>query len=287
MIQFTYEHPKNNDYEGVLTVHVHETASQYYSKEQFPLRLMHKTLMGEIPWHSDLQPGWWSQYTMLTYTTLEVIDNLGNKLIDWKWDPFTHGDIAHQMFEIWSMNNRGSNGIAIGTHNGMTGEWVGPINKGLIKGTLVEASDPQYKDLHKYYNNKTWVKCRQELITTDGSDVIFYEGGGGWTNSIVKESIENYVDSSLIRQTNRTSISINSLIEEVSIDGPVKWLHLDVEGLDDKLILSIKEELLPELLVYENENIGDESNDMVRTYLESKGYIVHNSNRNVIALRNN
>jgi hypothetical protein len=189
------------------------------------------------------------------------------------------------MFEIWSMNNRGSNGIAIGTHNGMTGEWVGPINKGLIKGTLVEASDPQYKDLHKYYNNKTWVKCRKELVTTDGSDVIFYEGGGGWTNSIVKESIENYVDSSLIRQTNRTSISINTLIEEVSVDGPVKWLHLDVEGLDDKLILSIKEELLPELLVYENENIGDESNDMVRTYLESKGYVVHNSNRNVIALR--
>ena len=34
-----------------------------------------------------------------------------------------------------------------------------------------------------------------------------------------------------------------------------------------------------------NENIGDESNDIVRTYLESKGYIVHNSNRNVIALR--
>jgi hypothetical protein len=175
MIQFTYEHPKNNDYEGVLTVHVHETASQYYSKEQFPLRLMHKTLMGEIPWHSDLQPGWWSQYTMLTYTTLEVIDNLGNKLIDWKWDPFTHGDIAHQMFEIWSMNNRGSNGIAIGTHNGMTGEWVGPINKGLIKGTLVEASELQFNDLYKFYNNKTWVKCRKELVTTDGSDVIFYE----------------------------------------------------------------------------------------------------------------
>jgi hypothetical protein len=93
------------------------------------------------------------------------------------------------------------------------------------------------------------------------------------------------VDSSSIKSTNRTSVSINQLINEVSVNGPVKWLHLDVEGLDDKLILSIKEELLPELLVYENENIGDASNDMVRTYLESKGYVVHNSNRNVIALR--
>jgi hypothetical protein len=285
MIEFVYEHPKNTDYEGVIFVHVHQNASQYYTKEQFPLRLMHKTLMGEIPWHVDLYPGCWSKYTMLTYTTLEVIDNLGNKLIDWTWDPFTHGDIAHQMFEIWSMNNRGANGVAIGTHNGMTGEWVGPINKGLIKGTLVEASGLQFNDLYKYYKNKTWIKCRKELITPDGSDVIFYEGGGGWTNSIVKESIENYINPSEIISTPRSSVSINNLIEEVSLDGPVRWIHLDVEGLDDKLILSIREELLPEILVYENENIGEKSNDEIRTYLESKGYSVWDSNRNVIALR--
>jgi len=285
MILFEYKHPHDNHYEGVLTVSLDNNCSQYYSSNQFPLRLMHKTLAGEIPWHCDLYPGYWSQYTMLTYTTLEVIDNLGNKIIDWNWDPFVHGDIAHQIFEIWSLNNRGANGIAIGTHNGMTGEWVGPINKGLIKGTLVEASDPQFNDLYKYYNNKTWVKCRKELVTTDGSDVIFYEGGGGWTNSIVKENIENYVSSSQIRSTLRSSLSINRLIEEVSLDGPVRWIHLDVEGLDDKLILAIREDLLPEILVYENENIGDESNDMIRSYLESKGYIVHNSNRNVIALK--
>jgi hypothetical protein len=33
----------------------------------------------------------------------------------------------------------------------MTGEWVGPVNKGLLKSTLVEASDIQFKDLLKYY----------------------------------------------------------------------------------------------------------------------------------------
>ena len=285
MIEFKYQQPNNIDFEGNITVYVNPNAITYYSKEQFPLRLLHKTLSGEIVWSTNLYPDWWSSHTMLTYTYFEIIDNLGNKLIDWKWDPFVHGDVAHQIFEIWALNNRNSNGLAIGTHNGMTGEWVGPINKGLIRGTLVEASDPQFNELTKYYNNKSWIKCRKDLVTTDGSDVIFYEGGGGWTNSIVKESIENYVDSSLIRQSYRTSVSINDLIQEVSVDGPVKWLHLDVEGLDDKLIISIKEELLPELLVYENENIGDESNDMVRNYLESKGYVVHNSNRNVIALK--
>ena len=64
------------------------------------------------------------------------------------------------------------------------------------------------------YDNKSWIKCRKDLVTTDGSDVIFYEGGGGWTNSIVRESIETWVNSELITATNRSSISINQLIEE-------------------------------------------------------------------------
>lgn len=285
MIYFDYKHPHDKNYEGLLRVTLDNNCSNYYKPEQFPLHLIHKTLMGEIPWNVDLYPGWFSEYSMLTYTTLEVIDNLGNKLIDWKWDPFVHGDIAHQLFEIWSLNNRGANGIAIGTHNGMTGEWVGPINKGLIKGTLVEASDPQFNDLYKFYNGKTWVKCRKELVTTDGSSVIFYEGGGGWTNSVVKENIEKYITSEPIYWSQRNSISINDLIEEESVNGSVKWIHLDVEGLDDKLILSIREDLLPNILVYENENIGDESNNLIKNYLESKNYIVQSSNRNVIAYR--
>jgi hypothetical protein len=176
-------------------------------------------------------------------------------------------------------------GVVVGTHDGEFGEWVPLVRNFMSDMLLVEASQKQFDKLHQNFMDKPGITFLNDLITTDGSDVIFYEGGGGWTNSIVKESIENYVDSSSIKSTNRTSVSINQLINEVSVNGPVKWLHLDVEGLDDKLILSIKEELLPELLVYENENIGDESNDMVRTYLESKGYVVHNSNRNVIALR--
>ena len=285
MIHFNYTPPQGTDHEGKIVVSLDNESDKYYAMEQFPLHLMHKDLSGRILWSSNLFPGVWSSYTMLTYTTLEVIDSLGNKLVDWKWNAFSHGDFAHQLFEIWALNNRGSNGLAIGTHNGMTGEWVGPINNGLIKGTLVEASDSQYVDLLKFYDNKSWIRCRKELITPDGSDVIFYEGGEGWTNSIVRESIESYVNPDLITATNRKSTAINDLIVDVSNNGPVKWIHLDVEGLDDKLILSIKEELLPELLVYENENIGDKSNDEIRIYLESKNYTVTASGRNVIAYR--
>jgi hypothetical protein len=75
------------------------------------------------------------------------------------------------------------------------------------------------------------------------------------------------------------------LIKETSADGPVRWIHLDVEGLDDKLILTIEPSLLPEILVYENENIGKNSNTEVKDYLEGKGYSVTYSGRNVIAYK--
>ena len=206
MIHFNYEHPSKENPAGRMTVTVDPNAATYYSQNQFPLRLLHKTLSGEICWTEDLYPGVWSAYGWLAYTTMEVIDNLGNKIADWKWDPFIHGDIAHQIFEIWSLNNRGSNGIAIGTHNGMTGEWVGPINKGLIKGTLVEGSEKQFNDLCKYYSGKRWIKCVHQLVTTDGSDVIFYESGEGWANSVVKEYVEKSGDSDSYIQSQRSSV---------------------------------------------------------------------------------
>ena len=56
----------------------------------------------------------------------------------------------------------------------MNGEWVGPVNKGLLKATLVEASEPQYNDLLKFYTNKTWINCINSLITKDGGDFVFF-----------------------------------------------------------------------------------------------------------------
>ena len=222
---------------------------------------------------------------MCTYTTLEIIDSLGNKLLDWKWDPFINGDYAHQYFEIWSLNNIGSNGIAIGTHNGMTGEWVGPINKGILKGTLVEASDNQYNDLFRFYNGKTWVTCLKSLITTNGDDVIFYEGGNGFTNSLSNKIIEQYVNIDLISSSIKKSKSINDLIVESSERGRIKWLHIDVEGMDGELIYAIKDDLLPELLLFESLHMENEYYDNLCNHLINKGYSITNSGWNTICLK--
>jgi len=285
MINFNFTRPSDENPEGILNISVDYNASGYYDEKQFPLYLTHKTLMDEVAWSSNLYPGHFSQYLMNTYTNVDIIDSLGNKLFEWVWNPFIHGDFAHQYFEIWSLNNLGSNGIAIGTHNGMTGEWVGPVIKGRLKATLVEASEPQFSDLVKYYIGKSWVKCEKKLITSDGSDVIFYEGGAGFTNSMSKNIIQNYVDESYITSTLKPSKSINNLIIETSERGKVKWLHIDVEGMDGELIYAINDDLLPELLLFESLHMENEYYDNLCSYLTNKGYSITKSGWNTICIK--
>lgn len=285
MISFEFTKPNEIHSEGNTKITVDYNTSTYYDEKQFPLHLIYKTLMGEVAWSVDLFPGWFSEYSLISNTTIEIIDSFGNKLFEWKWDPFIHGDYAHQYFEIWALNNRGSNGIAIGTHNGMTGEWVGPVNKGLLKSTLVEASDTQFKDLLKYYKDKKWINCVQSLITTNGNDVVFYEGGDGFTNSLSKDIIEKHVSIKEITTTIKPSKSINDLIIESSEQGKVKWLHIDVEGMDGELVYAINDELLPELLLFESLHMENEYYDNLCSYLTNKGYSITKSGWNTICIK--
>ena len=285
MINFNFTRPSDENPEGVLNISVDYNAMEYYNEKQFPLYLTHKTIMGEVAWSSNLYPGYFSQYCMNTYTNVDIIDSLGNKLFEWVWNPFIHGDYAHQYFEIWSLNNRGSNGIAIGTHNGMTGEWVGPVVNGKLKATLVEASEPQFTDLLKFYGGKSWVNCRRELITSDGSNIIFYEGGSGFTNTTNENLILKYVDSQYVIKTEKKSKSINDLIIESSERGKVKWLHIDVEGLDGELIYAIDDDLLPELLLFESLHMENEYYDNLCSYLTNKGYSTTKSGWNTICTK--
>ena len=285
MINFNFTRPSDENPEGILNISVDYNAMEYYNEKQFPLYLTHKTIMGEVAWSSNLYPGHFSQYLMNTYTNVDIIDSLGNKLFEWIWDPFVHGDYAHQYFEIWALNNRGSNGIAIGTHNGMTGEWVGPVVSGKLKATLVEASEPQFTDLLKYYKDKKWINCIKSLITKDGKDIIFYEGGAGFTNTTDENLILKYVDSQYIKKTEKPSKSINDLIIESSEQGKVKWLHIDVEGMDGELIYAINDDLLPELLLFESLHMENEYYDNLCSYLTNKGYSITKSGWNTICIK--
>jgi hypothetical protein len=279
MINFIFTPPEINEPEGTVEVLIKTIKNS-------PLFVTFKTLSGNVLWSSKLNSNMFTRYGAISNTTISVVDNFGNTLTKWTWDPIQHGDLSHKIFKLWAINNRGSNGIAIGTHNGMSGEWVNPVVNGELKATLVEPSDIQYKELNSFYNKMGWVSLIKEIITKDGKDVLFYEGGDGFTNSIDKEIIEKHVNESEIIERFTNSKSINDLIIESSVNGKIKWIHIDVEGLDGDLVYAIKDELLPELLLFESLHMSDEYKRDISNYLTKKGYKVQHSGWNTICLKN-
>jgi hypothetical protein len=139
--------------------------------------------------------------------------------------------------------------------------------------------------LQNNYGKRGWVKVENKLITTDGSDVVFYEGGSGHTNSVIRSHIGITVSSDEISEVLKNSESLISVLK----DNPnTKWLHIDVEGIDDDLILSIRgnEHLLPELIIYEHESLTQEKENVLCDFLRSNGYTIYKGySRNTLALR--
>ena len=62
MINFNFTRPSDNCPEGIINISVEYSSSIYFDENQFPLRLQHKSLSGEVIWNTDLYPGWFSEW---------------------------------------------------------------------------------------------------------------------------------------------------------------------------------------------------------------------------------
>jgi hypothetical protein len=188
---------------------------------------------------------------------------------------------------LWCLKNKGAKGIAIGTHDGTTGEWVEPLRSGLVEAFLVEASIPQYKSLVENYSEI--YKCFPlfSLITPDGGDCEFFESPDGFTNSVIKNHVLNY--SSDVTKVVKKSKSLNDLICETGLSDEIKWLHLDVEGIDADLVMSLDESRvkLPEFIIYESLNLPMEKKEETYRWLSERGYSYKESGWNTIAHKSN
>ena len=124
------------------------------------------------------------------------------------------------------------------------------------------------------YNNfviKDNVTMLNVLITPDGKDVEFFEGGRGYTNSVVERVIRHW-EQEQINSTIRPSIKLNDIIKNYYPNG-MDWLHLDVEGLDANLIMSIEENLLPNFITFEDFNLTDIEKNTIYTWLENRKFV--------------
>jgi hypothetical protein len=281
MIDLIYTNPSSENPLGKIECRIPHDLTDV----NFPVTFkVFNRINGEVRWESNpLFSGWFASYVEPDNSYVEVFDSRGNILSRWEWDLFLHGDECHVSFMEWSLKNKGAKGICVGTHDGTTGEWVEPLRAGLLEAYLVEASIPQYKKLIDNYRGVSEFYPVLSLITPDGEECNFFEGGLGHMNSI----LPGYAQKNSV-PVSKKSKSLNDLICEVGLSRTLDWLHLDVEGIDVDLILSLDEDRinLPEIIIFESHGIPEEKKREVWYWFSKKGYSYKDFNWNTIARRN-
>ena len=284
MFKIEFNNPTEQNPFGVLFARSNFADLGVDCPYDYPLAFsVYNSVSGQRVWSSDLFAGSWSSFVEPCNTYAVITDKNQNVIVKWEWDTFQHGDDAHILFMLWALKNKGAKGISIGTHDGSTGEWVEPLRQGLIEAFLVEASITQYKSLVNNFKSIPGCFPLLSLITTDGGDCEFFEGPDGFTNSVIKEHTLNYTSS--VTSTLKKSRSLNDLICEVGLSENLGWLHLDVEGIDADLILSLDDNRikLPDFIIYESLNLSNEKKQEVYRWLSNKGYLYKESGWNTIA----
>lgn len=238
-------------------------------------------------WSSQLNDGWWAEFPNNEMNDAIIMDNDGNVIGERKWDIIQDGNELYKSLYFYCLNifnsGRMPKGIAVGTHDGLFGEWVPCVLEGITKAVLVEASIPQFEKLKENFEKFQDVTLVNSLITTDGKSVEFFEGGLGYTNSVVERVIKGW-EKEEINSSIRESISVQELIND-SFNGYIDWIHTDVEGYDAHLIKSIPLEKLPNLIIFEHENLEQEKNSEIKEYLVNLGYILDYQKVSCICMR--
>jgi FkbM family methyltransferase len=247
-----------------------------YNKN-LPLNLkIKKHISGEEQWSSKLDDYWYATFPNTEMFDVEIYDNKNRLIYKKVWDVMEHGN--HFYKSLWLFNksilSKGKfpKGLVIGTHDGEFGEWVPIVESRECNVILVEASDKQFEKLKHNYRKNSLVNPIQKLVTPNGGEVEFFEGGEGYTNTVVENVIRSW-ETEKITSKKMESISITNLILN-ECGGHIDWLHLDVEGLDAQLIMGIDESKvsLPNFIIFEDYNLGQDKKDEIYSWFHSKGY---------------
>jgi hypothetical protein len=239
----------------------------------------------EIHYSTILSSNMWTSWCGAELITDVLVYSDNNKLLnEFKWDVTINGDEIEKIlwYYLFNRKNKGlsSNGLIIGTHDGRNGHWIYPIKENLSKATLIDGGDIQFENLKKNYSTFNNVEMRNTIVTVEGGEVSWYQGGEGYTDTVVPELISDWLSVSEIKKSIKDSVSIKELFDSKDYD----WLHLDVEGIDAKLIMSLEHR--PNIIVYESMNLSEEEILELDLWFNQNSYKKITDNGNTIAIKN-
>ncbi len=252
--------------------------NKIFESEFLPLKLEIRSVVSDsLIWKTKLNSFMWASFPNIEMNNVRILDNKDNVVYQYEWDVMKHGSVFYKSLWMYCQKIKNSgrtpNGLAIGTHDGEFGEWCPAVKDQLTNVLLVEASEKQYQKLVENYEGKVGVKLLKELITVDGKEVEFFEGGRGYTNSVVERVIRDW-ETEEIESSFRKSTSFNELIESNFTKQNLKldWIHLDVEGLDVKLLLSLNKENVPNFIIFEDNNLTDIDRNEIQLWIKKNNF---------------
>lgn len=249
--------------------------SKIFKREQLPLKFQIKNVVSKkIVWEIELHDNMWAHYGENEIFDVVVVDNNGKFVTQYYWDILKHGSIFYKSlwFYCKSLINNGINpkGLVIGTHDGEFGEWVPLVKNHMSDMILIEGSESTFNKLKENYEINKSLTLINTIVTPNGGSVEFFEGGRGYTNSIVERVIRNW-EIEEISSNIKQSESINTYLTP-----NINWLHLDVEGLDAQLIMSSN--YLPNFIIFEDYNLLSDEKNKIYDFLSERKYELHSEN---------
>lgn len=250
-----------------------------------PIKVVFKNIISEeVHFSQVLNSNTWCRWSGAELITDVLIYNHKDNLIhQHKWDVLRDGDEIEKSLWMYLKNRKiqgvKSKGLVIGTHDGRNGHWIYSIKDKLSDAFLIDGSEKQFENLRKNYEWFENVKMLNIIVTPKGGIVEWFQGGEGYTDTVVSDLIHDWLDESQITKIQKDSISFVKLTNENDFD----WIHLDVEGIDGDLILSL--EKLPNVIVYESMNLSREMESDLENWFEKNGYTTLVCNGNTMATK--
>lgn len=250
-----------------------------------PIKVVFKNIISEeVHFSQVLNSNTWCRWSGAELITDVLIYNDKDNLIhQHKWDVLRDGDEIEKSLWMYLKNRKiqgvKSKGLVIGTHDGRNGHWIYSIKDKLSEAFLIDGSEKQFENLRKNYEWFENVKMLNTIVTPKGGIVEWFQGGEGYTDTVVSDLIHDWLDESQITKIQKDSISFVKLTNENDFD----WIHLDVEGIDGDLILSL--EKLPNVIVYESMNLSREMESDLENWFEKNGYTTLVCNGNTMATK--
>ena len=258
----------------------------------YPLIVYFTSQSGNILWSTTIpSSNIWCELPSSRNLDIRIIDNKGEIVLNHIWEDNINSDVCELKFIEWckffiSQENKKPKGIVVGSHNGLTGEWVNANNKNLIGSTLlIEPNEKPFQQLISKYQNDFKFSFKNILVSETGGYMEFYtnENEDSESSSIIMSNVNKYHKNIITKQL--YSRTLNDLIVEFSPD----WIHLDVEGLDAKLLLSTSDDVIKRLkfIIWEDIFLTEDEKTLLENKLTYNGFSVIVGNEyNTFAIKN-